>query len=379
MTSQVDVQSPSATWTQQAELPDPPPQSFDLFGYAVAISGNTALVGAPAKNNTGAVYVFVQSGTTWTQQGELTPSDGAPGDLIGYYDSSLAISGNTALVGASGGAGAAYVFVRVGTTWTQQAKLTPSGGVAEDTFGWSVALSQNTALVGAPGPVFGAFGVVGAAYVFVRSGTSWTQEAELTPSDSAPDDAFGNSVALSDETAVVGAPYAGGRGAAYVFVRRGATWTQQDELVDPAPAVVGDNFGWSVAVSEDTVLVGAFLKNSDTGAAYVFGRHGMVWVQQAELDDPAPAVIGDDFGWSVAVSEGTALVGDIGKNNSSGVGYVFTRNGTRWSQQAELDDPDPATSGDVFGFSIGLSGTTAVISAMQRNSFAGTAYVFVRN
>jgi hypothetical protein len=229
--------------------------------------------------------------------------------------------------------------------------------------------------------VFGAFGFVGAAYVFARSGAVWTQEAELTPSDSTPDDAFGNSVALSDETAVVGAPgpYAGGRGAAYVFVRRGAIWTQQDELADPAPAVVGDNFGWSVAVSEDTVLVGAFLKNSNTGAAYVFERHGLVWVQQAELDDPAPAVIGDDFGWSVAVSEGTALVGDIGKNNSVGVGYVFTRNGTRWSQQAELDDPDPATSGDVFGFSIGLSGTTAVISAMQRNSFAGTAYVFVRN
>jgi uncharacterized repeat protein (TIGR03803 family) len=357
--------------TQQAELTASDGGPNDLFGTSVAIDGFTAVVGAPGKNLTnGAAYVFVRSGTTWTQQAELIASDGAPNDQFGF---SVAISGSTAVVGAyekNSYTGAAYVFVRSGTTWTQQAELTASDGAGGDAFGISVAISGSTAVVGAEGKNF----LAGVAYVFVSSGTTWTQQAELTASDTVTGELFGVSVAISDSTAVVGAiGYNVSFGAVYVFVRSGTTWTQQAELT-ASDGVADDGLGYSVAVSGSTVVAGAPGKNSSTGAAYVFVRSGTTWTQQAELtaSDGAPQ---DAFGTSVASSGSTAVAGALG-GNTVGAAYVFMRSGTTWTQQDELTASD-GTSGDAFGLSVAISGSTAVVGARNKGAFMGAAYVFV--
>ena len=264
--------------------------------------------------------------TTWTQQAYLKASNTDVGDWFGY---SVAVSGDTVVVGAAGEdsnatgingdqsdnsafvAGAAYVFVRSGTTWTQQAYLKASNTDAGDDFGDSVAVSGDTVVVGAAGEASNATGIngdqsdnsagaAGAAYVFVRSGATWTQQAYLKASNTDAVDDFGYSVAVSGDTVVVGAfgeasnatgingdqsdNSADDAGAAYVFVRNGATWTQQAYL-KASNTDADDFFGWSVAVSGDTVVVGAFGEASNAtgingdqsdnsargaGAAYIF-------------------------------------------------------------------------------------------------------------
>src|SRR5579884_1576984 len=383
------------TWSQQQKLTAADGAAGDQFGGSVALSGdgNTALVGADGKNGfQGAAYVFVRSGTTWSQQQKLTAADGAAGDQFG---GSVALSGdgNTALVGADGKngfQGAAYVFVRSGTTWSQQQKLTAADGAAGDQFGGSVALSGdgNTALVGADGKN----GFQGAAYVFVRSGTTWSQQQKLTASDGAAGDQFGGSVALSgdDNTALVGAAGAtigsnADQGAAYVFVRSGTTWSQQQKLT-ASDGAVDDFFGLSVALSGDgnTALVGADGKNGFQGAAYVFVRSGTTWSQQQKLTAADGAVF-DNFSLSVALSGdgNTALVGAYGKNGQQGAAYVFVRSGTTWSQQQKLTASDGA-AGDQFGGSVALSGddNTALVGAVAAkigsNIQQGAAYVFAQ-
>jgi len=327
------------SWTQQAKLTAADGVASDEFGTSVAISGDTALVGEPYRGSEyGAAYVFVRAGSSWTAQAKLTASDRAAGDHFGY---SVALSGETALIGALGhdtagkkDAGAAYVVVLSGGSWTQQAKLTAADGAAGDEFGASVAVSGETALVGAPGHGTAGKEDAGAAYVFARSGGSWTQQDKPIAADGADGDSFGGSVAISAETALVGAvghDSAGKKnaGAAYVFVRAGGSWKQQASLTatDGAP---DDLLGWSVAVSGETALVGVRYHDTagkkDAGAAYVFVRAGGSWTQQ---DKPiaADGAAGDAFGSSVALSGATALIGarfhDTAGKADSGAAYVF--------------------------------------------------------
>jgi hypothetical protein len=228
--------------------------------------------------------VFVRSGTAWSEQAHLTASDGA---AVDFFGNSAAVSGDTAVVGACndntlGGtdAGSAYVFVRSGTVWTQQAHLTASDGAAGDFFGWSVAMSGGTAVVGADGDDTPGGADAGSAYVFVRSGTAWTQQAHLVASDGDAQDVLGYSVAVSGDTAVVGAygdDTQGGTnaGSAYAFVRSGNAWTQRVHLINPDGAD-GDFFGTSVGVNRHTVVIGAVADDTpagdDAGSAYVFWR-----------------------------------------------------------------------------------------------------------
>ena len=196
---------------RQAELTAADGAPGDIFGFSVALSGRTAVVGAPFKNsNNGAAYVFVRSGTTWARQAKLTGP-------VGSFGYSAALSGATLVMGSpteNSFAGAAYVFTRSGNTWSQRAKLTAADGAADDFFGNSVALSGATAVAGAPGKNANA----GAAYVFTRSGTTWSQQAKLTAAHGAANDGLGNSVALSGATALAGAPFKNASaGAAYVF------------------------------------------------------------------------------------------------------------------------------------------------------------------
>ena len=360
----------------------------DYFGYSVAIDGNTAVVGMPnddigANTEQGSAYILVRSGTTWIQQAKLTASDGATDDYFGH---SVALSGDIALVGAyldDVGAnvdqGSAYIFVRSGTTWSENAKLTASDGVTYDNFGGSVALSGDTALVGAYSDDVGASNDQGSAYAFVRIAGAWAQQAKLTASDGAAGDHFGWSVALSSDTALVGA-YSDDvganidQGSAYVFVRSGATWSQQTQLTFSDGASNFDFFGRSVALSGDTALVGADGYNLQHGSAFVFVRNGIAWSQQAVLN-ASDSVSWFRFGYSVALSGDVALVGVPDWNYA----YVFVRNVTTWSQQAKLIASDGA-GGTRFGYSVALSGDTALVGAyfddIGGNVNQGSAYFY---
>lgn len=363
----VFVPTPSApqSWSQQQKLTASDGGPQDGFGYSVALYGTTALIGALGHDSdTGAVYVFNQSGSTWSQTGELT--------AVSAFGASVAIYGSTAVVGApdsNSDTGTAYVFVSNGTGWSVQAQLTASDATAHAFFGGSVAIYGSTVVIGASN----ASSERGAAYVFVRSGTTWTQQAELIASDAAYFDGFGTSVAISGSTAVIGAPDKfSNSGAAYVFTQSGSAWSQQAQLTDGAANAF---FGYSVAIDGSTAVIGAYGENSYTGAVYVFTRSGSTWSQQAKLPPPAT---GESFGISVAMSGSTALVGASGTASSPGAAYVFTRSGVTWSQQAKLTAAD-AAAGDAFGWSVGVSGSTAIVGAYAKNSQTGAAYVFVRS
>jgi hypothetical protein len=390
--------------TQQAKLTASDAAVYNQLGYSVALDGDTAVVGDPyetvnSQSHAGAVYVYTWSGTSWAQQAELTASDLAAGD---WFGASVAISGDTAVVGAlfksvggQGSAGAAYVFTRSGTSWSQQTKLSDPDATYEDDFGTSVALDGNTALIGAPGATVGAVGDAGAAYVYARSGTSWSQPTELTNSDAADGDEFGYSVALDGDTALVGAYDATvnsleDAGAAYVFTGAGTSWSEQTELTASDPAG-NDEFGMSVALHGSTALIGAPDETvggyEDAGAGYVFTGAAASWLQQAKLTASDPAH-DDDFGYSVAVSGDTAVVGAPYKTVASaieaGAAYVFTRAQATWSQETKLSDPE-AADGDEFGTSVARSGDRALIGAYGTTiqvgadslSGAGAAYVYV--
>ncbi len=356
---------------QQAELTAPDGAGGDGFGLPISLSKNTVAAGAAGKNgHTGAAYVFVRSGTTWSLQAELTASDGAVNDFFGY---SVSVSGNTVVVGAIGNnnsTGAAYVFVRSGIAWTQQAELAASDGFRYDVFGASVSVNGDTMVAGAPDRNI----ATGAAYVFVRSGSAWTQQAELTASDGAPVDMLGTSVSVSGNTLVAGALKNSVGGAAYVFVRSGTVWSQQAELV-ASDGASGNNFGQSVCVSGSTIVSGAPGRINFTGAAYVFVGRGGSWTQEAELT-ASHGVAGDNFGTAVSIHRDSMVVGALGRNNNTGAAYLFTRSNTVWTQHPKLIASD-GVSGDEFGRSVSISGDTIVAGAPGKNGGAGAAYVYV--
>jgi hypothetical protein len=391
------------TWTQQAQLTAADGATNDRFGVSVAISGDTAVVGANfddvgVNGNQGSAYVFTRSGSTWTQQAQLTAADGAANDRLGI---SVALSGDTAIVGANlddiganGNQGSAYVFTRSGSTWTQEAQLTAAGGALNNQFGISVAFSGDTAIVGSQFNTVGANPGQGSAYVFTRSGSTWTQQAQLTAADGALNDLFGFSVAISGDTAIVGAfvndvGANANQGSAYVFTRSGSTWTQQAQLT-ATDGAAEDNFGFSVAISGDTAVVGAPLDdlgaNGDQGSAWVFSRVGSAWIGPDLQAIASDGAAGDRFGTSVAISGDTAIVGasedSVGANGAQGSAYVFTRSGSVWTQQAQLTAADGAFA-DFFGSSVALSGDTAIVGAFASdvgsNVDAGSAYVFTRS
>lgn len=394
--------SGATEWNEQARWTErgaPPPN--DWFGDSVALSDTLALVGANfravgAHTRQGEAFVFARSATTWQPQAVLTASDGQAEDGFGV---SVALSATTALVGADAHAvganpnqGAAYVFVQSGTTWTQQAVLTAPDGEVGDFFGGSVALSGDIALVGAHDHK-GSSPRQGAAYVFVRSGGTWTQQAVLTAGAGATGDYFGVAVALSGRTAIVGAQVHrfgshAGPGAAFVFGRNGTTWTEQATLT-ATDGADSDNFGAAVALSGPTALVGAFHhtvgSSAAQGAAYVFTKSGTTWTQQATLTAHRGAAQ-DYFGAAVALSGPTALVGAplhwIGFPHVGPVpAYVFAQRGATWTEQAQLTSREDVER-DSFGTSVALSGTTALVGASGHetglNAGQGAAYLFVK-
>lgn len=377
-----------AAWTQQARLLAADGAADDTFGSVLAISGDSLLVGAPgddlvANANQGSAYLYTRVGTTWTPQVKLATGDGAGFDSFG---DSVAIFGDTALVGApfddigaSTDRGAAYIFIRTDATWTMQAKLLASDGQSGERFGSSVALHGDTALVGAPLKFIGSNYAQGAAYVFVRSSGAWRQQARLVAADGSQEDLLGGAVALDGDTALVAArgEYVDvnlNRGAVYVHTRIGGTWTQQAKLVAGDGSQFAD-YGWSVALSGDTALVGAprstIGANSVQGAAYVFARSNEAWTQHAKLV-AGDGTQSDQFGSAVAIDGDEALVG--APADGTGSAYVFHRGASSWTERAKLVAGD-ATSFARFGDSVALADGFALVGA----SADGVAHVFVRN
>ena len=325
-------------WSQQTKFTAADSGAGDEFGGHVALDGDIAVIGARRDDDkgvdSGSAYVFTRSGTAWSQQAKLTASDGAAGDEFGY---SVAISGDTAVIGAprdddkSDDSGSAYVFTRSGSTWSQQAKLDATDGAAGDVFGISVAISGDTVVIGADlADEKGSNS--GAAYVFSRSGDTWSQHAKLTADDGAAGDLFGIRVTLSGDTAVIGAARDDDKGdesgAAYVFIRSGIEWVQQAKL-SATDGAANDRFGTRVAIYGDTAVIGAILGDAtskNSGSAYVFTRSGSSWSQQAKLA-ASDGAADDVFGWSVALYGDTVMIGAptsiIALPGGTGSAYVF--------------------------------------------------------
>ncbi len=397
---------------QQAYFKASNPDPSDSFGVAVAVSGNTVVIGAEEEDS-----------------------------------NATGINGNQANNDADH-AGAAYVFVRNGSTWTQQAYLKASNTEADDRFGYAVAISDDTIVIGAAFEDSNATTIngnqsnngapnAGAAYVYVRNGVTWSQQAYLKASNSNQGDFFGLTVAVSHDTLVVGASFEdsnatgvngnqanndlGQAGAAYIFVRNGNSWSQQAYLKASNTDML-DQFGYSVAVSGDTVVVGAKFEDSnamgvngnqdddtalDSGAVYIFVRNGITWSQQVYLK-ASNTVAYYNFGHAVAISGNTVVVGSpressdsVGVNGDqtnvaapdAGAAYVFIRNGVAWSQQAYLKASNTGAS-DSFGKAVAISGDLIAIGASDEDSnatgingngannssmFAGAAYTFSRS
>ena len=380
-------------WSQQQKLSANDGAASDLFGSAVALSGDTALVGAygdtiNGNSYQGSAYVFTRSGTTWSQQQKLTASDGT---LEHFFGNAVALSGDVAVIGAYGydpaspNQGAAYVFVRNGASWTEQKALHALDKDYQNHFGQSVAVSGNLVLAGAPFDTVGANANQGSVYSFEVVNTPLAQIQKLSDAAGPAVAYFGDSLALHNNTAVVGAygDTIGGvaKGSAYVFVRNGATWSLQQKLT-AADGASDDRFGRSVAINGETVVVGAYFKTNGAagqqGAAYVFVRNGAVWTQQQKLL-AADGAAADWFGYSVALYENTALIGaagdTVGANGGQGSAYTFKRSGATWSQQQKLTAND-GTLGDYFGTAVALFGNTAVIGAPLKLGSRGAAYVF---
>ncbi len=352
----------------------------DYFGYSVAISGTTVIVGAyrDDDNNASSGSVYVFDTTTGQQLFKLLPSDGAAFDEFGR---SVAISGTTAIVGASGDddngieSGSAYLFDT--TTGQQLFKLLPSDGAADYVFGNSVAISGTTAIVGASGDDDSGI-ESGSAYLFDT--TTGQQLLKLLPSDGAALDNFGFSVAISGTTAIVGAIGDGDNGefsgSAYLFDT--ITGQQLFKLL-PNDGAADNVFGNSVAISGTTAIVGAWqddYNGNQSGSVYLFDT---TTGQQLFKLLPSDGAAGDYFGVSVAISGTTVSVGayqDDDNGSASGSAYLFD---TTTGQQISKLLPSDGAAGDYFGVSVAISGATVSVGAffVQDNGFgSGSSYLF---
>jgi hypothetical protein len=427
-----------------------PVYSCATLAAAALLAGSLAACGGGGGGGGGGAGGGSSSASNWSPQAYIKSANAQAGDGLG---SVVAISGDTMVVGArfedsnqttitnganastdnsASNAGAAYVFVRSGNSWSQQAYLKAPNAEASDQFGTSVAISGDTIVVGANAEdsnqttitngasANNSASSAGAAYVYTRSGSSWSQQAYLKAPNAEAGDLFGRVVAISGDTIVVGAHTeasnqttitngasasannaASEAGAAYVFVRSGNSWSQQAYLKAPNANAL-ELFGTSVAINGDTIVVGANAEDSNqttitngstasadnsassAGAAYVFTRSGSNWSQQAYLKAPN-AQAQDHFGTSVAISGDTIVVGARLENSnqttitngstastdnsasSAGAAYVFVRSGSSWSQQAYLKAANAETS-DNFGDSVAISGDTIVVGASAEDS-----------
>ena len=369
----------------------------DQFGWSVAVDGNTAVVSTYRDDNVkGAVYVLIRESGTWSEVAKLTASDGDAGDHFGY---SVAMDGDTVLVGAtandgnSSGSGAAYLFVKPNGGWvtaTQTAKLTAYDGATADSFGHAVAMDGDTVVVGAYRDDDNGLGS-GSAYVFTKPSDGWadaTETAKLTASDGAAGEYFGLPVAVSGDTVVVSARGdIDDRGAVYVFTKPSDGWATTTGTVKLTAfdGADDDDFGISVAVDGDTVAVGAWYDDDNgfnSGSLYVFKRPGDGWTTTTEAAKltASDGAANDQFGVSVAVDEEKLVVGAYRTDTFKGSAYVFAKPVNGWAtgtETAKLNASDRAAS-DNFGLSVAVDGDTVVVgSPYDDDNGAGSGSVYL--
>lgn len=375
--------------------------SDDYAGYKVDIDGNYAIVGAygrtliPNPIDAGVAYIYFRNNGVWELQDIIQANDGQTNDFFG---ASVRISGDYAIVGAWGDdigtdndQGSAYIFVRNGTQWTLQAKITAIDGLANDFFGRSVSIDGDHVIIGAQGDDNGANINQGSAYIFYRSGTAWSLGAKLTASDGSAEDFFGSSVAIDGAFAIVGA-YGDDVGSNtdqgsvysfYQFTNAGGWTTGQayHQKITASDGDAGDFFGVSVAISGVTLVIGAsgddIGLNSDQGSVYSYFKGGAVtsnWASPDKIVAPDGAA-NDNFGISVSRASFYILVGayrDDGVNGVANQGsvYLFNASGSNPQYIRKIEDDDGQQNG-YFGFSIGISGYEVIIGAYGKNSNRG--------
>lgn len=351
---------------QQEKLTASDADRSQYFGDVVSISGDTAIIGA-----SDSAYIFRLDASGWVEEQKLSVSDTA------RWENRLAISNDVAMIGArwndnvAENAGAVWVFRFDGTRWTQEQVLVASDAAEDDYFGSSVGVDENTAVVGAYGAGSGA------AYVLRFDGSQWVEQQKLTASDGAGGSGFGRSVAIRGDAIIVGTVVAH----AYVFRFDGHQWSEQGKLI--AVGGMTDGEGCSVAIDGNTALIGARRSDTtveDSGSAHVFRFDGSQWIEEQKLV-ASDAASEDRFGQSVALSGDTLVVGayyDDDHGSRSGSAYVFHFDGSRWTQQRKLTPSDGA-AGDRFARSVSISGNTIIMGAYGNDdagSQSGSAYVF---
>jgi hypothetical protein len=406
-------------FVQQGELSDKHGGSGEEFGEAVAVSGRTLVIGtinhmaASTGIEQGAAYVFTEPASGWAHARQVAVLKAPKGQSEEEFGRSVAISGNTIVIGAPvrevakhTHQGAAFVYVKPASGWRSAGpttELTAAGGAANEYFGESVAISGNTVLVGAPGRNVGKHAAQGAVDVFslrglVRAGTP-RQVTELTAPDAQANDALGISVAVSGSTVVAGADVhrvgqAAEHGVAYIFTTHASSWKHAREtaLLSNEPGEAGELFGRTVAIWQNTVVVGApdhGAGHVEQGAAFVYvepasGWHGLL-TETAELtaSDPGRA---DQFGGALAISGGLIVVGapghTTGKNTEQGAGYAFVKPAGGWATTTETGEliASGGVAGDKLGLSVAFSGDTILVGApdraVRKDLGQGVVYVF---
>ena len=358
----------------------------DFYGTAAAVSSGLAVIGAFGDGgHTGAAYVLRKSGDVWEETQKLVADDGRPNEEFGY-DAALthdliAVTAWNAVIGTNTAQGAVYLFQNQGGSWTQTQKLVADDGGVFDNFGQSVAIDGTRIVVGANGATIGDQGAQGAAYLFERDGSAWVQQQKIWSDDGDTVDNFGNAVAMRGSTLFVGALQAMAdghvnQGAVYVFTDDGSgTWSQVQKLTS-SDGGAGDAFGASLSFDGTTLVVGATYAGGQ-GAAYVFESSGGTWteVQKLVADD---AAANDYFGNAVSLSGDSILVAADGKTvdgfTSRGAAYLFSRVGDTWVQSHRFVASDGETD-NFYGASAALDGNIAVLTSAQRN----TAYFYTRD
>jgi hypothetical protein len=373
-------------WTQEARVLPADGTEDQWFGFSVSISGDSAIIGAPWDDEngelSGSAYIFQETGSGWTQVARLLPDDITEGDQFGW---GVSISGSTAIVGAWGKddngfeSGAAYVFQDSGSGWRQVTRLVPDDNIEGHIFGVSVSIGGSTAIVGAAGDDDNG-DRAGAAYVFQDSGSGWTQVAKLLPDDGGQGDEFGYSVSISENIVIIGAPWDDENGelsgSAYIFQEDGLGWGQVAKLL-PDDGAAHDLFGFAVSISGKAAVIGTLYSES----AYIFQDDGSEWTQVAKLvGDGTDSSEG--FGRCVSISGETAIVGASGIPDppvAPGSAFVFEEGDSGWTQVAKLL-PEDITANDSFGVSVSIGGNTAIVGAMRdegNGKHSGSAYIFV--
>lgn len=338
----VFVRATNGTWSQQQKLVASNAVGTANQGFAAAISadGNTALVGGPADDSgAGAAWIWVRSGATWTEQAKLVAPDAVGGAFTGGAVS-LSGDGNTAAIGGkddTGGTGAVWIWVRSGTSWTKQAKLVGTPAAGGDLQGSAVGLSADgqSVVIGAPG--------ADAAWVFTRSGSVWTQSAKLVALDAVGSARQGGAVALSDagDTAIVsGSMDDGGKGAAWIWAYSGGSWSKQAKLVGSgAVGAAEQGFTASLAADGNTAIMGSVLDDGSIGAAWIWGRSGSVWTQAGGKLVGSGRVGSSSQGVVALSGDGTtALVGGWGDDGNKGAAWAWGAAALRFVQQP-VDTP----------------------------------------